>query len=151
MHQSIRMPRRVPVRISSTLVTLLFACVQAACSSSGGATQPPSGACLTAGASNTVELHAKDIKFSAPCIEAAAGQPIVIKFFNDESQPHDVVVYKDSSKAQEIVRGEIITGPNAQTTVTVPPQQPAQLYFECSVHNAMNGALVVRAAPSASP
>jgi plastocyanin len=122
----------------------------AACSSSGGGTPPPTGACLAADSSNTVELHAKDIKFSAQCIEAAAGKPIVIKFFNDESQPHDVVVYEDSSKAQELVRGEIITGPNAKTTVTVPPRQPGQLYFECSVHNSMNGALVVRAAPGAS-
>jgi plastocyanin len=120
----------------------------AACSGGGSR---PTGACVKADASNTVQLHANNLQFSAPCIEAAAGKPIVIVFSNDESQPHDVVVYKDSSKAQELIRSDIITGPGKQTSVTVPPRQPGELYFECSVHPQMNGPLKVNAGPSGSP
>jgi plastocyanin len=121
-----------------------------ACTSSGS---HPTGACAKADASNTVQLHADNLQFSAPCIEAAPGKPIVIVFSNDEGQPHDVVVYKDSSKAEELVRGDIITGPGKQTTVTVPTQPPGELHFECSVHPQMNGLLKIGgggAAPSAA-
>ena len=121
-----------------------------ACTGTVTLTPPPSGACVVADAGNNVQLSAKDIKFSAPCIEAAAGVPIVIHFTNQEDMPHNVAVYSDSSKTTELVKGDIITGPNASTTVTVPAQQPGLFFYECSVHNSMNGALVVRAAPAAS-
>lgn len=129
---------------------LLLVVLLAACGSLAGVTPPPSGACVVADADNNVQLSAKDIKFSAPCIEAAAGAPIVIHFTNQEDMPHNVAVYSDSSKQKELVKGDIITGPNTSSTVTVPAQQPGQLFYECSVHNSMNGALVVRAAPAAS-
>lgn len=122
-----------------------------ACTATGGSTPPPSGACIVADAHNAVELSAKDVQFSTPCITATAGAPIVIHFTNDDTMPHNVAVYTNSSKQTELVKGEIITGPNAKTTVTVPAQPPGQLYFECSVHSTMNGALVVRAAAGASP
>jgi plastocyanin len=153
--------RPFPVRIDSVIVrsrlvlsasVLAVAALLAACSGTASGTPPPSGAaCAVADATNTVELSAKNIKFSAPCIEAVAGSPITIKFTNEESVPHDVAVYTSNTKSEELVRSDIITGPNATTTVTVPAQQPGQLFFECTIHNAMNGALVVKAAPSASP
>ncbi|MDP9271863.1 MAG: cupredoxin domain-containing protein [Chloroflexota bacterium] len=143
-----RFPLRAPV--VRLLVGVAVPLLLAGCSGGSGSTPPPSGACVVADASNAVDLSAKDLKFSAPCIEAAAGARIVIRFTNEESMPHNVAVYADSTRAQELVRGEIITGPNATTTVTVPPRPAGQLYFECSVHGSMNGALVVRAAPGAS-
>jgi plastocyanin len=144
-----RFPLRAPV--VCLLVGVALPLLLVGCGGGGGSTPPPSGACVVANASNAVDLSAKDLKFSSPCIEAAAGTPIVIHFTNDESMPHNVAVYADSTKAQELVRGEIITGPNATTTVIIPSRSPGQLYFECSVHSSMNGALVVRAAASASP
>ncbi len=138
-------------RLALSAGVLTVAAMLAACSGTASGTPPPSGAaCAVADASNTVELSAKDIKFSAPCIEASAGTPITIKFTNEEAVPHDVAVYTDNTKSEELVRGDIITGPNATTTVTVPAQQPGQLFFECTIHAAMNGALVVKAAPSAT-
>jgi plastocyanin len=133
------------------LATVIAVATIASLATCGGGGSRPSGACARADASNTVRLHANNLQFSAPCVEAAAGKPIVIVFSNDEGQPHDVLVYKDSSKAQELIRGDIITGPGKQTTVTVPPQQPGELYFECSVHPQMNGPLKVIAGPAGSP
>ena len=126
----------------------------AACSGGGGSPVPSGANCLAADANNAVELHAKDISFTnAPCISAMAGRAIVIHFTNDDNMPHDVVVYSDSSKSSQLAKGDIITGPNKSETVTVPAQEPGQLYFECSVHpGQMNGALVVNpAGASASP
>ena len=129
---------------------LCLAITLAACSAPSAATPPPSGVCVVADSGNNVQLSAKDIKFSAPCIEASAGAPIVIHFTNQEDMPHNVAVYTDNAKNTELVRGDIITGPNKATTVTVPAQPPGQLYYECSVHNSMNGALVVRPMPATS-
>lgn len=141
--RALRFGRVVPIVVGLVLL--------AACSGGGGSPVPSGANCLTADANNTVELHAKDIKFSAPCISAMAGAPIVIEFTNDENMPHDVVVYTDSSKSKQLAKGDTITGPDKSETVTVPSQQPGQLYFECSVHpGQMNGALVVNPAPAAS-
>jgi plastocyanin len=138
-------------RLALSAGVLAIAALLAACSGTASGTPPPSGAaCAVADATNTIELSAKDLKFSAPCMEAVAGTPITITFTNNESVPHDVAVYTDNTKSQELVRGDIITGPNATTTVTVPAQEPGQLFFECTIHAAMNGALVVKAAPSPS-
>jgi plastocyanin len=134
--------------VPATIVAIVALLV--ACSAPGAATPPPSGACVVADASNTVALSAKNIKFSALCIEAAAGTPIIIKFTNEESVPHNVTVYTDNSKQSVIVQGDTITGPGKTTTITVPAQQPGQLYFACTIHPQMNGALVVTAAPAPS-
>jgi plastocyanin len=124
--------------------TLLVGLLLAACSGSAGSTKPPAGACVKTDASNGVTLTADNLQFSTACIEAVVGKPIVIHFMNREAVPHDVAVYKDGSKKDQLGKSEIVTGPNASTMLTIPPQQPGQLYFECTVHPAMNGSLVVR-------
>ncbi|MEO8246513.1 MAG: cupredoxin domain-containing protein [Chloroflexota bacterium] len=126
------------------LVGLLAAC--------SGATATPSSepTCIQADADNVVELSAQDLQFSAECIEVAAGEPITIEFTNMESQPHDVAVYQDSSKATEVMRGEIITGPDVSTTYQVPALEAGDHYFDCSIHTAMKGILRAVEAPAAS-
>jgi len=137
-------------RVALPAALFLAAALLAACSSTGSGTPPPSGACVVADAGNAVDFSAKDTMFSAPCIEAAAGQPITIRFTNFDSVPHNVTVYRDNSKAEEIAHTETITGPNASSTVTVPAQDAGQLFYDCTIHPGMNGALVVKAASSAS-
>jgi plastocyanin len=129
-----------------SLATILG--VVAACSGGGSGTPPPSGTCLRADAQNHLKISAKDVAFSVPCMEAAEGKPIVIEFDNEEAVGHDIAVYSNASKTQELVKSDTITGPNASTTITVPPQAPGQLYFDCTIHINMNGALVVTGSPS---
>ena len=88
-----------------------------------------------------------------PASRRLLGRPSPSSSPNEEAVPHDVAVYTDNTKSEELVRGDIITGPNATTTVTVPAQQPGQLFFQCTIHAAMQGALVVEAAgiPSSAP
>jgi len=123
---------------------LVLALLLVACSGAGGSTKPPAGVCVRTDASNAVTLTANNLQFSTACIEAFVGKSIVIHFTNQEAAPHDVVVFKDSSKKQELGRSDIVTGPNASTTLTIAPPFPRQYYFECTIHTAMNGSLIVR-------
>lgn len=139
--------RKVPARCAAALTTALLVVVAIgliACSGSPGSTSPPEGACVKTDGTNSVTLTANNLQFSTACIEAVAGKAIVIHFTDQEAVPHDVAVYKDNTKQDLLGKSEIVTGPNGATTLTIPAQQPGRLYYECTIHNSMNGSLVVR-------
>jgi len=110
--------RSAPRRLVSSLgglAALTFALV--ACSSGVSITPLPSGAeppadCARVDADGVITLWADNLEFSVPCMVANAGEAFTIAFTNSESQPHNVAVYQDSTKANEVMRGEIITGPD---------------------------------------
>jgi plastocyanin len=89
-----------------------------------------------------VDLSANDLEFDANVIEAPAGEEFTITFTNMESQPHNVAVDTEEG-GDEIVTGEVITGPDETTTITVPALEPGEYYFLCDVHPDMNGTIVV--------
>ena len=61
-----------------------------------------------------------------------------------ESQPHNVAVYSEADGGgDEIVIGDIITGPDVTTQVVVPALEPGTYYFRCDVHPEMEGTIVV--------
>jgi plastocyanin len=124
------------------MVGLLAAC------SGGAATPNPSATCIQADADNVVQLTADNLAFSAACIEVTAGEPITIEFTDLESQPHNVAVYQDSSKATEVMRGDIVTGPDESITYEVPALEAGDHFFDCSIHTAMNG--ILRAVPASA-
>ena len=132
------------------LPALLIGAVLVACSGPAGSTKPPAGACIKTDASNSVTLTANNLQFSTACIEAVVGKDIVIHFANHEAVPHDVAVYKDNTKKDLLGKSDIVTGPNGSSTLTIPAQAPGQLYFECTIHNSMNGSLVVLGGQPAS-
>jgi plastocyanin len=135
-------------RVGAAISLAITLGVLAACSGGGSGTPPASVTCLRADAQNHLKISAKNVAFSVPCMEAARAKPIVIEFSNEEAIGHDLAVYSNASKSQELVKSDTITGPNASTTITVPAQAPGQLYFECTIHTNMNGALVVTGSPS---
>lgn len=127
---------------------LLASLLLAACGGSAAVTPLPSGApppadCARVDASGVISISAKDLQFSAPCMVAEADTPFVIRFTNEEAVPHDVAVYRDSSKSNEIMRGEIITGPNKDVDYQVQALAEGDYYFNCTVHPAMDGSLYV--------
>ena len=133
--------------LSALAATLLLAACGGAATSS---TPPASVACLQADADNVVKLSAENIRFSATCLEVAAGKPITIEFTNLESQPHNVAVYQDSSKATEVMRGDYVTGPDVHVTYEVPALEVGDHYFDCTIHTAMNGVLRAVERPATS-
>jgi plastocyanin len=130
--------------VLSLILGLAF--VVAACSGNGDGSPAASGG-TSGGATVTVEngnvdLSADDLEFSASVIEAPAGEEFTITLTNLESQPHNVAVLTEEG-GDEVVRGEVITGPDAETTITVPALEPGEYYFLCDVHPEMNGTIVV--------
>ena len=133
--------------ILTLVASLVF--VLAACSSDGGddgdggaSDDGASGGTTATVENGNVDLSADNLEFSATTIEAPAGEEFTITFTNNESQPHNVAVDTEEG-GDEIVTGDVITGPDATTTITVPALDPGEYYFMCDVHPEMNGTIVV--------
>jgi plastocyanin len=120
------------------LLTLIAACSPSAEGTAGEGT----GGGTIAVTNGNVDLSADDLAFDASTIEAPAGEAFTITFTNLESQPHNVAVLTEEG-GDEIVRGEVITGPDAEDVVEVPALEPGEYYFLCDVHPDMNGTIVV--------
>jgi plastocyanin len=117
-----------------------------ACSPAGDGTETDDGGDGGGGTATvengTVAISANELEFDVATIEATAGEAFTITFTNMESQPHNVAVYT-AEGGDEIIVGEIITGPNATNEVQVPALDAGTYYFRCDVHPEMEGQLVV--------
>jgi plastocyanin len=85
---------------------------------------------------------AQNIAFDTSTIELPPA-PTTITFENrDAGVQHNIAIYSDSSLADELFNGELVTGP---TTIQyeVPALPPGDLYFQCVVHPNMSGTVVV--------
>jgi plastocyanin len=147
--------RNVPRRLASPLAGLAaLALVLVACSAGVSSTPLPSGAeppadCARVDADGVITLSADNLEFSAPCLVANAGEAFTIRFTNNESVPHNVAVYRDSTKANEISRGDTISGPDQSIDYPIEALDAGTYYFDCTVHPGdMNGALYVVPASS---
>jgi plastocyanin len=133
------------------LVSLALAL--AACSSGTGSaewTPLPSGAeppaaCARADADGVIAISADQLAFSVPCMVAPAGAAFVVRFTNNEAEPHNEAIYTDRSKETSITVGDTISGPDKTVDYPVDALAAGDYYFDCSVHPAMmRGALYVR-------
>jgi plastocyanin len=105
----------------------------------------PPAACARADADGVIPLSADQLRFSAACMAAPAGLAFVVRFTNNESEPHNVAIYTDRSKGTSITVGDTITGPEKTVDYPTDALAAGDYYFECTIHPAaMNGALYVR-------
>jgi plastocyanin len=89
-----------------------------------------------------VTVVAQNIAFDTSTIRLEP-VPTTITFENrDAGVQHDIAIYSDSSLADELFGGELITGP-ATVDYAVPALPPGEHYFQCNVHPNMNGSVVV--------
>jgi plastocyanin len=133
------------VSLSLVLVAALAACSPA----STEWTPLPSGAeppanCARTDADGVIEISADQLLFSAPCMVAPANVDFVIRFTNDEAQPHNVAIYSDRSATTKYLGGEVFTGPGVTKESPVAALPAGDYYFRCDVHLEMNGAVYVR-------
>jgi plastocyanin len=138
----------VSVRRSTRMVAAALALAILAACSSTGPTPLPSGAeppadCARVDAEGVIALSAKDLKFSAPCLVADAGEPFTIRFTNEDTEPHNVRIFTDSSRATELFSGEISDRSEPIDYKVEEALVAGQYYFDCAVHPTMNGALYV--------
>ena len=126
-------------RLVSTIGLVVLAVVLGACS---GANAAPAGVVASADP-NAVHISAKDLKFSTSELSAPAGKAFSIAFDNQESAPHNVAIYKDTSATTKLFAEDPFGGPKT-VTYQVGALTAGTYYFRCDVHTAMNGTLTVK-------
>lgn len=132
-------------------ISVALAMTLAACSSASPERTPlPSGAeppavCARADADGVIEISAHRLRYSAPCMVAPAGEAFVVRFTNDETEPHDVAIFADRTATTRYLEGEIFSGPGVTRDYSVAALPAGDYYFHCAVHPAdMEGDLYVR-------
>ena len=124
-------------RILLALGLVALAAISAACSSA--AAQPaPSGPVDASGPT----IVAKGMAFSPSTVEVKAGTNFTLHFDNQESAPHNVAIYSDSSASQKISVGEIVS--SAKKDQVVPALAAGTYFFRCDVHTNMTGTIVAK-------
>jgi plastocyanin len=126
------MSRFLSTALITTAIVVLAACSAA---SSGQVPQPSIDP-------NAVHISANDLAFSTSTLTAPAGKPFQIAFDNQESAPHNVAIYKDSSVAEKVFGSDPFGGP-ASVVYEVPALEPDTYFFRCDVHPEMSGQLTV--------
>jgi len=124
-------------RLLLALSLVAVAAVGAACSPASA--QPlPSGAVDASGPT----IVAKDMAFSPSMVEIAANKNVTIHFDNQDSAPHNVAIYKDSTASEKVSVGEVISASKADQVV--PALAAGTYFFRCDVHTNMTGTIVVK-------
>lgn len=97
------------------------------------------GDCAAADADNNITMSAENLAFSASCIEVPADTAFTITFENKEDVPHNIAIFTDDSKSDDLFKGEIVTA--TSVTYNVPALPAGEYYFDCEVHPDMNGSV----------
>ena len=87
-------------------------------------------------------ITADDLAFDTACIALPAGEAITLILVNDDTDPHNLAIYTDSSKGTELFAGEIVDG-GETFEYEVGPLDAGTFYFDCTVHPTMSGSVVV--------
>jgi len=124
-------------RIHSTALIVAAILALAACSTgSAGQATPPSID------PDALTISAKDLTFSTSSLSAPADEPFQIAFDNQESAPHNVAIYMDSSASEQVFGPDPFSGP-AVVVYNVPALAAGTYLFRCDVHPDMAGQLEV--------
>ncbi len=119
-------------------LTLALAVLLAACSSSASPTA--SVACREA-QDGALTITAEGLEFDTACLVVPAGEAFTITLVNDDTEPHNVAIYTDSSKGTQLFAGEIING-GETVEYQVKALEAGTYYFDCTVHPGMQGSVI---------
>lgn len=134
---------RLGLVLAAVLALTLVGCSSATVTPLPSGAEPPAD-CARVDADGVIAISADNTRFSAPCMVANAREAFSIRFTNNEAMPHNVAVYRDSSKADQLMHGNFITGPDQTLDYPVAALDAGTYVFDCTVHPAdMNGALYV--------
>lgn len=116
--------------LAAALVATLAAC---ATTTAGGASADPGTADVT--------VTSVDMAFSPGSVTAPAGEAFTLALVNEDTMPHNVAIYTDSSKSEKLFEGEMVT--DGTIVYDVPALAAGEYFFDCSLHPDMTGTLVV--------
>jgi plastocyanin len=93
------------------------------------------------GGQEAVTVTAQNIAFDTDTIDLPADTEGTITLVNEDTVPHNIAIYTDDTVAENLFRGDTVTGDTID--YTVPPLDAGEYYFQCDVHPTMNGSVVV--------
>jgi plastocyanin len=117
------------------LIILAVVVVLAACTASPVGSDQPSGVTEA-----DVSITSRDLQYDVTTLAVPADTSFSLLLTNQEAAPHNVAIYRDSSAAEDLFIGEVIS--NASIVYEVPALEAGSYFFRCDVHPDMNGALV---------
>ena len=124
-------------RLFATIALVAVAATAAACSTTDAAQPVPSGP-----VADGPTIVAKDLKFQTANVEVKAGTNLTLHFDNEDSAPHNVAIYTDSSASTPVSVGQIVT--SGKSDQVVPALKPGTYFFRCDVHHDMTGTIVAK-------
>jgi plastocyanin len=84
------------------------------------------------------------LAFDTDCLALPAGDAVTIRLVNaEDAEPHNVAIYADSSRSTQVFGGDIVDG-GESIDYQVEALAAGTYYFDCTIHPAMNGSVVVR-------
>ena len=123
-------------RFGIGLVLLLAAC--------GGAASPTGSLECREPVNGVLTVTADALAFDTACLALPAGEAVTIRLVNAEDvEPHNVAIYTDSSRATQLFSGDIVDG-GESIDYQIEALEPGTYYFDCTIHPAMNGSVVVQ-------
>jgi plastocyanin len=88
-------------------------------------------------------VTAQGLAFDTDTITLPAGTAATLTFDNqDAGVQHNIAIYADDSLAQNLFRGDLVTGPDS-ADYAIPALDAGTYYFQCDVHPTMNGSVTV--------
>ena len=127
-------------RLIATLALATVALAAAACSSTSAAGDPAAPAASVD--PNAPAITANGLKFGQSGVVVPADKAFQLTFINQESAPHNVAIYTDSSAATNLFRGEIFS--NGSKVYEVPALPAGSYFFRCDVHPDMQGSITAK-------
>lgn len=125
---------RRPVCLLLGVTLLLAAC---------GSSSPSGSVDCRAAVDSELTITADNLAFDTACIALPAGETITLILVNDDTDPHNIAIYTDSSKGTELFAGEIVDG-GETFEYQVGLLEAGTFYFDCTVHPTMSGSVVVQ-------
>jgi len=124
-------------RILLALGLVALSALSAACSTAAAKPSAPSGP-LADGPT----VVAKDMKFQTTSVEVKADAAFTLHVDNQDSAPHNVAIFTDTSAATAVSVGDIVTSTKADQAV--PALKAGTYFFRCDVHHDMTGTIVAK-------
>ncbi|CAN5249746.1 hypothetical protein BH23CHL9_BH23CHL9_00340 [soil metagenome] len=122
-----------PIRLS--LLAVAMAAVLAACGSAAG------GGNTVDAVNADIVVTSVDMAFESDTLHAVAGEAFSLALVNEDSMPHNVVIYTDSSKSEKLFEGEMVT--DNTVVYDISALDAGEYFFDCGLHPEMTGTLNV--------
>jgi plastocyanin len=95
----------------------------------------------------STSISAAGLAFDTSTLTFAADEKTSLKFENNDTAPHDIAIYTDSSATDALFTGEIVDA-GTSATYDIPALDAGEYFFHCTIHTQMTGSVNVIAAPA---